>query len=611
MCGIVGTIGTNHIDRVELALQSIKHRGPDDQGVFSSITPCFAVGACRLSFNDLKNSKQPFASNDGQQVLCFNGELYNYKSLRKELIDQGYHFRSTGDTEVALHSLHCWGVDAFKKWNGMWALSYINLQTETFLLCRDPFGQKPLYYCNTEEQLTFGSELSAILELQPDTIREKDLIAIAQFLSFDYIPAPRTLYKGIQKLEAGTYLEAPLQHWGKLKKNHYFSPNSFTAESISLDSSPQRPFKDMLSRAIELCLTTDENLAFALSGGVDSSAILALATTHRNKLHSYTVGFEQNSFDESTKARDFSNSLGIISTFTSLRNSDFEQLAATVFSQLDEPLGDSSLIPSYVLAQEISKSFKGFLGGDGADELFAGYDPFLAAKIQTSLRKLPFHKEVLRFIHKKSKNSQENMNFKFRLGRFLQSSDQPISHWLPSWMSNISIDEINALLGTQFKIYEIYEPFLKVTQNLTHLSAVDQIYQQFLQVYLPNNILMVRDRSSMLNSVEARSPFLDMNIAKWALSKNISSHISSTGRRKSALKKELRNILPQNILNRSKKGFGSPIEFLLSEKPNWIFGQSFFSNPILSNMGDEHIQKKKNRKSVLWNSTVIDHMNIL
>lgn len=499
----------------------------------------------------------------GELVVVFNGEIYNAPALRVRLEARGHRFRSDhSDTEVLLHGYREWGPLLPEKLNGMWAFVVYDRVRNQLFASRDRFGEKPFYYAANEKTFLFGSELKA-LQAHPSCPTQVDRLALKKFFAHGFIPAPRTLLCRVQKLPAGHSLVYDVSA-REIRLRCYWQFVLDPVESSGPDAE-RRLADELLDRlrgAVKRQLVADENVGVLISGGVDSSAIAALAVAERgpNRVESFNIGFEERSYDESVHARLVAERLGTIHHSETLDAATAECLLPVVRGQLDEPMGDPSLLPTYALAKLARRHVKVALGGDGADELFAGYDPFRAlhvAKAYKSFVPRPLH-EAISHLCARLPVSHQNLSFDFKLKRFVRGVGQSPALWNSVWLAPLTGRELAELFNEPTEIEELYSEAISAWEALPNGNIVDRSLQFFTRIYLQNNILTKIDRASMLHGLEVRSPFLDLEVVEFV--RRLPSHWKLRGRcTKYLLKRALERVLPAETLRRKKKGFGAPI----------------------------------------------------
>ncbi|HZR01991.1 MAG TPA: asparagine synthase (glutamine-hydrolyzing), partial [Burkholderiales bacterium] len=542
---------------------AIAHRGPDDEGVWFDATANVYLGHRRLSIVDVEGGHQPMWTADGALGIIFNGEIYNHLDLRRELVALGHAFVTDhSDTEVLLHAYRAWGPAFVQRLNGMWAFALYDRVRRRVFLSRDRFGKKPLYYTLAGDTLIFASELSA-MRAHPRTPTRLSTRGVRKYFAYGYIPAPMSIIDGVLKLPGGHSLTFDLAT-RKISIDKYWDFRIEPFESIPRD--PEREWGEhlveLLSAAVKRRLMSDVPLGFFLSGGVDSSSVTALATRHvdADRVNTFSIGFEEASFDESAYARRVALLLQTRHHPEMLSMQRARGLLPDIVARLDEPMGDSSLLPTYLLSQHTRKHVTVALGGDGADELFAGYDPFRALAAADVYRKLmprPVH-HAIHMIMARLPVSHVNMSFDFRVKRTLRGLSYPPQYWLPVWMSPLDPQELPQLFGEPVDLEDLYSEAIEQWDACRDLGLVDKALQFYTKLYLQDDILVKVDRASMMHSLEVRAPYLDIELVDF-VRRLPHQYKYRNGTTKYLLKKALEPILPRDILYRSKRGFGVPI----------------------------------------------------
>ncbi|MBK9767381.1 MAG: asparagine synthase (glutamine-hydrolyzing) [Chloracidobacterium sp.] len=446
MCGITGWINLqrsekNHNESVlHQMCERIVHRGPNSEGIWMDDT--VALGMRRLSIIDLQTGDQPVFSEDRSVVVMMNGELYNYREVRAELEKKGHTFTTQSDTEILPHLYEEYGEDLVDHLNGMYAFSLWDTRKRKLIIARDRFGEKPLYYGVFDGKLIYGSEPKALLA-HPAVKPELNLDALRQYLSYDYVPAPNSIYKGISKLPAAHIM---VVENGEIKTRRYWnmtwdkSPTNFSLSTASLGSDSvkgtleagstnlslsdkARELKDLLSDAVRMRLVADVPLGILLSGGIDSSAVAAFAVEHATeRVKTFSIGFEEDSFDESKYARMVARHLNTEHYEEKLSATTAGDLIGDIGTWLDEPLSDGSLIPTLLLAQFVRKHVTVALGGDGGDEIFAGYPMYYAHKVAKTYTSIPrfLRAGLIEPVVRRLPVSTKNMSFDYKAKRFVR-----------------------------------------------------------------------------------------------------------------------------------------------------------------------------------------------
>lgn len=565
MCGIAGFTGKTADPQGALAIMqaAIAHRGPDASGAYTDPQNNVHLAHARLAIVDLSpGAGQPMWNEDKTIAVVFNGEIYNHAELRRELLAAGHIFSTDhSDTEVLLHGYEQWGADLFPRLNGMFAFALYDQKRGQIVMARDRFGKKPLYYAPTPNGLVFASSLKAVLRHPFLTARRIDQLAMARYFAYAAIPAPQTLYEGVYKLPAAHFAVYDLRTQRMDTRAYWQLEAAFAAVPSTLEVASSR-LRDLLDAAVQKRLMSDVPLGIFLSGGIDSSAVLAFAAKHvpAKQLKTFSIGFTDPSYDESAHAQSVAAHFGTDHHVQMLALDDVRDQIFTVLDHLDEPMGDPSLLPTYLLAKMARKHITVALGGDGGDEMFAGYDPFRALAPARALSRLP------RFARKMLATAGEhlpaggdgNLPLAFKIRRGLRATTQPPGLWNPSWMAPLEPPVIARLMKAPIDSNAVFADSLALWQSMQGADDIQKTSAWFIRFYLQDNVLTKVDRATMQVALEARSPFLDPDLASFALSlpSNLKFH---GGRGKHVLRHALKGIVPDAILNRPKKGFGIPL----------------------------------------------------
>ncbi len=616
MCGICGIVNLKSAESVDkntlLAMtQAMVHRGPDEQGIYHQ--PQVGLGSRRLSIIDLAGGQQPIANENETMWIVFNGEIYNYRELQIYLRKKGHVFRTQSDTEVILHLYEEFGLACVEHLNGIFAFAIWDGTRQELIISRDRMGIKPLYYTETATQFIFGSEMKVVLA-HPAVQREIDLISLNEYLSFEYVPSPRTILRHIYRLEAGHTLRYSVKG---VQLHPYWN--------VSFARSESRPpvnwreygtaMYDTLKNAVQQELVSDVPVGVLLSGGLDSSTITALMVKlYAGKVDSFSIGFEEASFDESHYARLVAKHLGTNHHELILTGHLAADMVSTITDFLDEPFGDSSLIPTFLLSQFARKYVKVVLGGDGGDELFAGYPTLVAHKlIEYYERIVPWSMRaylapaILNLIP----ISFNNISFDFRVRRFLAGRGVPLQARHHRWLGSFIDDEKNLLFQDWLKpvLRDTYaQPYLHAHQCDAELP-LNRILYNDMKMYLEGDILYKVDRASMAASLEVRVPFLNREVVRFATDLPLELKLRRlTG--KYLLKKTMEPILPHEIIYRAKKGFNMPVAHWLTSKlrdltldmlaETSLKQHEFFNYAYIKRLLDEHFAHQRDNRKSLW-----------
>lgn len=595
---------------------SMWHRGPDAEGVW--LGQGVALGMRRLAVIDLETGDQPVWNQDKSVIVVMNGEIYNYRELRKGLEERGHKFYTRSDTEVIPHLYDELGEAFLDVLNGMFAIALWDTKLEKLILARDRFGEKPLYYGTFDEKLFFASEPKVLLT-HPKISPVIDPNALHHYLSYDYVPAPLSIFKGISKLPAAHQL---VWEAGKIKTIPYWNL-SFEKknENLGIDDAAKE-LKDLLSVSVKEKLVSDVPLGVLLSGGVDSSTVAALAQQNSSKkVKTFSIGFEEDSFDESEYARQVAEHIGSEHYEDRLSVNTARKLISEIGGWLDEPMSDGSMIPTFLLSRFVREHVTVALGGDGGDEIFAGYPTYYGHKMARVYDAIPgFVKSgVIKPIVNNLATSTDNLSFDYKAKRFVSSADYDLVKRHHSWFGSFSGDQKEQLLtdNVQYVTKDI-DVYQRAKAMLSECDATNRIEQmQFLDMnfYLAEDILTKVDRASMAVSLEVRAPFLDHRVAEFAASLPADYKLKGSST-KYILKKAVADILPADIINRKKKGFGMPVaEWLKGTlnplmrdmlSPSRIIIQDLFNYDYIQQLMRQHEQGIANHYKQLWTLLVFE-----
>ncbi|HEY6909393.1 MAG TPA: asparagine synthase (glutamine-hydrolyzing) [Myxococcales bacterium] len=558
MCGICGDVdlgGAPDAEGVRRAARALSHRGPDAEGFYTD-GPA-ALGHRRLSILDLESGDQPMVR-DGV-AIAFNGEAYDFAALREELRGKGHPFTTRSDTEVVLRAYLQWGEEFPEHVHGMFALALWDSVRRKLLLARDRLGKKPLYYFARGARVVFASELKALVA-HGAAPRELDPEALVQYLACEYVPAPGSILRGVRKLPAAHM--AVFDERG-LRLRRYWDLPAPAGGKVEIDEA-SRQLLSLLDAAVAKRLVADVPVGVFLSGGIDSTSIAALAVRHKKPLQTFSIGFTEESFDESPWAALASRRLGTEHVSEKFSGQDCMDLLPAAAAQLDEPFADPSFLPTLLLSRFTRRHVKVALAGDGGDELFAGYDPFLAHRPAAAFARVPRPlRSLLQAAAHLLPASSRNMSLDFRLKQFLRGVDAPASLRHASWLASFLPREMGPLLQPGLRRVATPEvAFRAVLEDAARSGArpgsVDEALRFYLTRYLADDILVKADRASMAASLELRAPYLDTAVVEFAARLPWQLKMSLT-RTKLILKRALRGVVPDEILRRPKKGFGIPV----------------------------------------------------
>ncbi|GAL83770.1 hypothetical protein MYP_998 [Sporocytophaga myxococcoides] len=623
MCGITGIFAYNQIGSLYMinlvkAMNKLENRGPDWRG--SYIDDNFGLGHRRLSIIDTSRSgDQPMKDETGRFILVYNGEIFNYQELRAGLINKGVSFNSNSDTEVLLKLLIFEGPACLEKLIGFFSFALIDTAENSILLARDRFGIKPLYYYEDEDKFLFASELKSLLAYNIE--RNVDNTAVLQYLQFGFIPAPHSIIKGVRKLEPGTYLNVKKRD---LKVCRYYD---LTEKSIPITDNydtAKRKIIEMLDDSVEKRMISDVPLGAFLSGGIDSSVIVALASNYNKYLNTFSIGFKDEPFFDETKyAKLVADKFQTNHTVFTLTNEDLLEEVYNVLDYIDEPFSDSSVLPFYILSKRTSKKMKVALSGDGGDEVFGGYNKHFADyKIRqggflmnAATALLPLLKQL-----PSSRNSpfynKVRQAIKLAEGAKLREADRYLL-WC-SLNNAKTLSEIftknfwaNADEGELEQRNKYYQRFFKGKPDINQVLLSD------INFVLPNDMLFKADMMSMANSLEVRTPFLDHRLVEYVNGLPSSFKIGES-MQKRILQDAFKDILPKELYRRPKQGFDVPMmkwfkfelrplikEQLLEDE--FIKEQGIFSPEYIKGIKEQLFGGKSIDQDKVWNLLVFQY----
>jgi asparagine synthase (glutamine-hydrolysing) len=552
MCGIAGIVSLGdapvHRPEIESMCQSILHRGPDEDGFYMSHG--VGMGMRRLRIIDLDTGRQPVRNEDGTVWTVFNGEIYNYKKLRTRLQALGHTFYTSTDTEVIVHLYEEYGDECVQFLRGMFALAIWDTKEKRLLIARDRLGIKPLYYTMVNDRLCFASEMKALLEL-PEVSRDLDWNAVGHLVSYLTTPGDQSILRGIKKLPPGHLLS--LSRGGSIKVEPYWDAH-FAPATGRTEESFVEELRALLDESVQLHMVSDVPIGAFLSGGIDSSSVVAsMAKASSRPIKTFSIGFQEAGFDELPAAREVARAFGT-DHHEEILVPDALNVIDKIVWHLDEPFGDSSAIPTYMVSELASKSVTVVLSGDGGDELFAGYDKYLVEKKERRFDKLPpFVKRLAGAVGEALPDPARGKNFLTHFGktgaeRYLDASTLFRLSQFPRLFTPDVLQNVLPGAGN----FDVSRFQSKTGNWLSALQYRD------LKNYLPMDILTKVDRMSMAHSIETRVPLLDHKIVEFAGRIPPEMQIRD-GRTKHILKSAMSGVLSDNIINRPKHGFAVPL----------------------------------------------------
>ncbi|SFT14166.1 asparagine synthase (glutamine-hydrolysing) [Zhouia amylolytica] len=616
MCGINGFIELNTASKDYVALINsmndlIIHRGPDDDGIYihKNSDQVIGMGMRRLSIIDLHTGSQPIHSDDHNCTIVFNGEIYNFLELRHQLKDVGISFNTTSDTEVILKLYEYYGEDSFKLLDGMFAFSIHDKKKNKIFIARDFFGEKPLYYTKTAEGLIWSSELKSLVKILP----EKPAISktgLELFFRLTYIPAPFTIYQQINKLES----------------NHYicFDLNNNTIEVRPISRPPRIPkndisFKDAKLKTRELVYdsvisrsVSDVPIGTFLSGGVDSSIVsLCLSKYKSTPIDTFSIGFEKKSYDETDKSQTVAKLIGSHHHEFIINEKDLQEDVHRILLNFDEPFADSSSLPTFMVSKKTSDYVKVALTGDGGDELFGGYNKYYMGKLNkryTQIIPEKIHSRLLSATAPLLNDKDDSRGIKYKMKRLLNSVDYSDAFYWDIISLGYTANTIHQYLKPSYLSEELFEQFkthsgIQKPTTLTDYRIIDK------HVSLEGDMLVKVDRTSMLNSLECRAPFLNKTL--WEYTHSLPESFLMKGwNKKYILKEAFKDDFPKGFLDKSKSGFGVPVgdwlrkslknELLSYAEDSQLKTQNIFNTRAIQELVHDHVDSKADNTFKVW-----------
>ena len=598
MCGISGIVSAGGADRQQLERMSatLVQRGPDSSGVH--VDGPVGLAARRLSIIDLETGDQPIANEDGSVVVVQNGEIYNYRALRGELERAGHRFRTHGDTEVLVHGYEAWGLGFAERLRGMFAVALWDAPRHRLVLARDRFGIKPLVYREDGGDLLFASELRALPR------GEVDLDAVEAFLAFNSVPGPLTIFAGTRKLLPGHLLvhencSVRLERFARPAPAHASSVRSESEDELAAE------LRDRLRDSVRAHLVADVRVGVLLSGGVDSSLLAALAAQESSEpLRTFSIGFEEGSYDERTDARRVAERYGTVHRELVLRP-DAALLLSALADAFDEPFADSSALPTYLVSELAAQDVKVALSGEGGDELFGGYYTYQADLLALRIGGLA---RLARPLVERLPVSTARVSFDYKAKRFVRAAHLPPLERHHGWKEIFAPDVRTELTDRRHSwdpVDILRERFAETegAELLARLQDVDA------RTYLVDDLLVKTDRASMAHSLEARVPFLDVEVDSFAGA--LPTRLKVRGRRKKVLlRRAAEPLLPAEIVQGRKRGFSIPAAAWLRGElepfaretlsPATVLRQGYFRPEAVTRLLDDHVAGRADLSRQLW-----------
>jgi asparagine synthase (glutamine-hydrolysing) len=611
MCGICGVLHKDRHQPVEqIAIKrmcdAIVHRGPDDEGYH--VAGQVGLGMRRLSIIDLETGSQPIYNEDHSCVIVFNGEIYNHQEIRHQLEARGHRFRTHSDTEAIVHAYEEYGDACPEYLNGMFAFAIWDERRQRLFLARDRLGIKPLYYSVESERLVFGSELKSLLQIR-DMSKTIDGKALDNFLTFEYIPAPATIFEQIRKLPPAHTLG---YEQGTIRIQRYWSLR-YQRSSESEEKLAER-LRELLYDAVKIRLMSDVPLGAFLSGGLDSSSIVAMMRRATDSVKTFSIGFDDSTYNELPFARAVASAFHT-EHYEEFLDPDIVSLADRLLRHLDEPFGDFSIFPTYLVSQMARKYVTVVLSGDGGDELLAGYDTYLADRMARQYQLLPavVRRGIINPAVRRLPPTRKKKGLINRARRFVEGLQLPPHLQHVRWMIFLQeSDKVDLYRSDYRDSLREHNPYRFIEEKLKEIDSQDPLDQQEyvdITTYLVDNILVKVDRMSMATSLETRVPFLDHRFVEFAASIPARLRLNNKTT-KYLLKTALRDQLPDTILKRGKEGFSIPIKNWMKQelKPMMLDALSeqqvrdtgFFEPRTVRRLIDEHLAGRENHSHRLW-----------
>ncbi len=566
MCGIAGELRFESASALDLwvraACRLMEHRGPDGEGIH--VDGQIALGHRRLSIIDIEGGKQPLSYADGRYWITYNGEIYNYRELRHELIASGRTFITHSDTEVILAAYDAWGLDCLPKFNGIFAFAIWDSQQHELVLARDHLGVKPLLYHYDNTGIRFGSELKVLLA-HPSVKAQIDDEALQDYLALGYVMSPRSIVKGVCKLPPAHYL---LVRGNRITISSYWNLAEFFND-VSWHGRPRpellRLFDEALADSIRSQMVSDVPVAAFLSGGLDSTSVVYFAARER-PIKTFSMGFSEETYCELNFARMAADFLHAEHYWDRAEPQSLEAIAKLIWFY-DEPLGDTSIIPTYFVSRLARGHVKVVLSGDGADELLAGYDTYFADMAQRFYCRLPnwLHRLVVTPAVNMIPPSQHKVSLGFRIKQFVCKASGGYQRAHFGWREMFNDDERDALTGRKIIDYHPFETYARYYEDVKDNHWLHQSLYVDLKTWLPDDILAKVDRASMANSLESRVPFLSPRLVE--LTARLPADLKMNGvNRKYILRKLMADRIPDSIRKRTKRGFNAPVALWMRSK---------------------------------------------
>ncbi len=577
MCGIVGYTNSNNDNKIiKKMADKIKHRGPDGEGFY--IDNYIALGHRRLSIIDLSTGNQPMFNEDKSLVVIFNGEIYNYIELSSDLKKLGHKFSTKSDTEVLLHGYEEFGYDFVKKLRGMFAYAIYDINKEELFIVRDNFGIKPMYYYHNDKTFMFASEIKCFLE-HPDFKKVFNKSLLGPYLSFGFTPTKETFFKGVYRLDPGTYL---IYKNNKITEKRYFKIE-FKENKLSYEESVKK-ISEIMKESVNRHLISDVEVGSFLSSGIDSSYIVSLAKPD----NTYTVGYENKKYDETSYAKDLTNKLNLKNTSKIISKEEYMNILPKIMYFMDEPTSDPATVALYFVASLARKDLKVVLSGEGADEFFGGYNTYREVVDMSFYNKIPYFIRHGISLFCSILPEIRGINFLVRRGKKLEDYYIGVGSVYSEKESNKALRNKRTIKNKDIT-KDVFNEY-KDESNLIKMQAID------INFWLIKDILQKADRMTMAASVEGRVPFIDKEVFKVASSLPFDYKVTKENT-KVALREASREVIPNESYKKKKLGFPVPVR-------DWIKESDFYNN-IEESFNSEYAKKYFNVKYI--NKLLIEH----
>jgi asparagine synthase (glutamine-hydrolysing) len=614
MCGIAGLLnldGTSLPPDASLWLKAMNdahlHRGPDAEGAWQEGP--VALGHRRLSIIDLDTGDQPMCDAGGRAHVCFNGEIYNFKEIREDLVHRGYVFRTKSDTEVLIKAWIAYGLGFLDHLEGMFAFALCDARDKTLICARDRFGKKPLHYTVQQGRFYFASEITA-LKQAPGLSFTVSRTSLAQYLAYEYVPTPQSIYREVHKLPPAHFLQI---RNGDVQIGRYWHL-PLSQPAANTEAALAEELRHLLEQAVRRRLISDVPLGVFLSGGLDSSIVTGLMASMQARVHSFSIAFTEAGYDESSYARLVADHYGTQHEERVLSAEDCAGLLPGIAARLDEPMADPSVIPTYLLSGFVREKITVALGGDGADELFAGYEHYQGLRAAGWYRRIPLAvRNILDPAARFLPQSDSYINPRLAALTFLSGTRVPPWLTVQNWLTAI---------GPELQQTLWQHPDAKLLNNTALFASTCDIYEQcpdpdplvrlfllYTRQFLPDDILFKVDRCSMMHSLEVRAPFLDRDLAGFVARLPVSCKLRFFTR-KYLLKKACAKLLPPEILRRNKRGFVIPVAGWLRGAlkplvlellgPDYLKEQGLFNHTGVGRLVEEHLSGRQDHRKALW-----------